>query len=296
MKPLRPGFAWLAALMVLAVGCARAEPPTPLLWKVSDGDNHIYLLGSFHALKPADYPLAPSIGAAMADATTVVFELPPAELNSPDLSRRMTAAARLPAGQTLQDVLPDAVWQRLQDYCQARNLPVSQFRELEPWFVALVVGVDSLTRAGYDPKLGLDRDLMARADRGHKVTLGLESADDQIRMFEGMSANEQAQALVEALKDAGDTRQIDRLHELWREGNDKLLYEEMAGDFREQFPALYQLMDVGRNDAWLPKLRAMLDKEHSRNALVVVGSLHLLGNEGLVARLRAAGYKVERVR
>ena len=32
---------------------ARSRRRKPLLWKVSDGDNSIYLLGSFHALKPA---------------------------------------------------------------------------------------------------------------------------------------------------------------------------------------------------------------------------------------------------
>jgi uncharacterized protein YbaP (TraB family) len=82
---------------------------------------------------------------------------------------------------------------------------------------------------------------------------------------------------------------------LWRAGNDKALYGEMASDFRKQYPALYRRMDIDRNDAWLPRLRAMLDSEHQRDTLVVVGSLHLLGDEGLVAKLRAAGYKVERV-
>jgi uncharacterized protein YbaP (TraB family) len=36
-------------------------PPRPLLWKVSDQDNDLYLLGSFHALKPSDYPVAPAV-------------------------------------------------------------------------------------------------------------------------------------------------------------------------------------------------------------------------------------------
>jgi hypothetical protein len=40
-------------------GSAGYHPPKPLLWKVSDGDNDLYLLGSFHALKPSDYPVRP---------------------------------------------------------------------------------------------------------------------------------------------------------------------------------------------------------------------------------------------
>ncbi|MGH8025210.1 MAG: TraB/GumN family protein, partial [Pseudoxanthomonas sp.] len=60
-------LALLAALATLAFGvnadaakspaaAAAGSPPVPLLWKVSDADNSVYLLGSFHLLKPNDYP------------------------------------------------------------------------------------------------------------------------------------------------------------------------------------------------------------------------------------------------
>ena len=295
MSLLRGHWAW-AMLLVLCAGCARAEPPRPLLWKVSDADNHLYLLGSFHALKPSDYPLAASVDAAFADAETVAFELPPDELNSPELALKMLAAAHLPAGQTLQQGVSPAVWQQLQQYCQRRNLPLENFQELEPWFVALLVGLDSLAQAGYDPNLGLDRALMERAGSAGKTTLGLERGSDQVALFDGMSPAEQAETLVEALQDANDPVQVERLHSLWRNGDDKTLYGELVGDFRRQYLALYRRLDTDRNNAWLPKLRTMLDAEHQRDTLVVVGSLHLLGDEGLVAKLRAAGYQVERIR
>ena len=38
------------------------------------------------------------------------------------------------------------------------------------------------------------------------------------------------------------------------------------------------------DDAWVPKLQRMLDDAHGKDTLVVVGSLHLLGSDG-VARL-----------
>ena len=55
-------------------------PPVPLLWKVSDDDNAVYLLGSFHMLKPADYPLARDVDGAFADAESLMFELSPDEM------------------------------------------------------------------------------------------------------------------------------------------------------------------------------------------------------------------------
>jgi len=287
----RRGWPW-AALLVLLAGCAQAEPPRPLLWKVSDGDNHLYLLGSFHALKPTDYPLAPSVDSAFADAENLAFELPPAELESPELAQMMLAAARLPAGQTLQQSLPAPLWQRVQSYCQQHGLPLAYLQTSEPWFVALFVGLDSLTRSGFDPKLGLDRNLMARAASAGKATSGLESSADQIHLFDSMTAQEQIETLSESLDDEA---QMAQLHAFWRAGDEKGLYRELVQEFRQKYPALYRRMDTDRNDAWLPKLRAMLDGEHQRDTLVVVGSLHLLGDEGVVAKMRAAGYKVERV-
>ncbi len=289
--PGRRNWPW-AALLVLLAGCAQAEPARPLLWKVSDADNHLYLLGSFHALKPSDYPLPATVDSAFADAETLAFELPPAELESPELAQQMMAAARLPTGQDLQQALPAPVWQRLQAYCRDHGLPLAQLQTSEPWFVALVIGLDGLARSGYDPQLGLDRNLMARAASAGKATRGLESSADQIHLFDSMSAQEQTETLSESLEDEA---QIDRLHALWRAGDERGLYRELGQEFQQKYPALYRRMDTDRNDAWLPKLRAMLDGEHQRDTLVVVGSLHLLGDEGLVAKLRAAGYKVERV-
>ena len=53
------------------------SPPVPLLWKVSDEDNSIYLLGSFHLLLPGDYPLSRDVDLAFADAEKLLFEIAP---------------------------------------------------------------------------------------------------------------------------------------------------------------------------------------------------------------------------
>jgi uncharacterized protein YbaP (TraB family) len=39
----------------------------------------------------------------------------------------------------------------------------------------------------------------------------------------------------------------------------------------------------------------MLDDSHGDDALVVVGTMHLLGPDGVVSQLRALGYKVQRL-
>ena len=273
---------------------AAGTAPVPLLWKVSDGDNDVYLLGSFHALKPADYPLAPSVDAAFADAELVAFEIPPAEMNSPELGIQMMQAAIDAEGGLEAAIGPDA-WKRLQDYCAARNLPIETFSAYEPWFVGLMISLTEMQRVGYDPGQGLDQQMIARATEAQKRTMGLETGASQIAVLDGMSEEEQKQSLLEALDDAEDNQAIDKLHDQWRRGDAAALESLLTVDFRQHYASLYQRINVDRNQAWIPKIRQMLDASHSDDALVVVGTMHLLGPDGLVSQLKSKGYRVERL-
>ncbi len=290
-----PGEAGAAATTTAAIAGARVAPMPPM-WRVSDADNEIYLLGSFHALKPSDYPVGPEVDTAFADAEAVAFEVAPEELASPQLAMAMVQAAMQPAGRTLQDSLDAQGWQRLQDYAGERGLPLETYQAYEPWFVALLVSLGEMARIGYEPSQGLDQQLVARAQREGKRTMGLETGASQIAVLDGMSEVEQRQSLAEALDDAEDFRaRIDKLHRQWREGDEAGLSELLTVEFKRDYPQLYRRINTDRNNAWLPKLRRLLDEERSDDTLVVVGTLHLLGPDGLVSLLQAQGYRVQRL-
>lgn len=298
----KPVFATL--LLATAVGaCAAAPgapalptPPTPLLWKVSDADNSIYLLGSFHLLKDSDYPLADSTYAALADAEQVVFELSPAEMNDPALGQKMGAAAMRTDGKTLQQSLPEATWAQLSDYTTKRNIPIANFQPFEAWFISLMVSVTEMQRLGLDPEKGLDKHFAGLAVKAGKPVRGLETGDQQIALFDGMDEDEQLQALQDTLAELANIEsEIEKMHALWRAGDGDALYASTAADMKREYPALYQRINVERNQAWLPRLEGMLDDSSSDDTLVVVGAMHLLGDDGVVAMLKAKGYRVERL-
>ncbi len=279
-----------------AAGSAGKPPPTPLLWKVTARDGaSLYLLGSFHLLKPDDYPLAPAVDAAFARSARVVFELPAEEVQSPQLAAQMLQAATRTDGRRLQDDLPPAQWAALQEYAAAHGMPVEALAGYEVWFVGLSVSLAEMAAQGLDPSLGLDQHFMREAARTGKPTGGLETAAEQIALLDGMSLEEQRQMLAEALDDAKDGNpQTRALHDAWRAGDARRLWSEMALDMKRQYPALYRNINVARNDRWVPKLEAYLQPGQGAT-LVVVGSLHLLGEDGVVEKLRARGYQVERV-
>ncbi len=148
----------------------------------------------------------------------------------------------------------------------------------------MLISLKEMALIGYDPMLGLDRYLIARPAAAGKRTGGLETAEQQIAALDSMSAVEQQQSLDESLDEASNFKsKLDQLHEYWRSGNAKALDDMLTVEFRRDYPQLYQRINVERNKSWLPKIRRMLDDENHDETLVVVGSLHLLGVDGLVA-------------
>jgi uncharacterized protein YbaP (TraB family) len=153
-----------------------------------------------------------------------------------------------------------------------------------------------MSKQGLDPKLGLDLHFSDDAQAAKKPTSGLETGDEQIAFLDGMGASEQVQFLDETLREAAEgSGEVQRLHAAWRAGDAATLWNVMAVEMRDEYPALYKRINVARNDAWVPKLEQRLRDSHDANTMVVVGSLHLLGGDGVVEKLRAKGYKVERI-
>ncbi len=275
---------------------AKATPPVPLLWKVTGpGDSRVYLLGSFHLLRAQDYPLAADVDQAFAASKRVVFELSPQDMQSPQLTQKMLQAAVRTDGTELKRDLDPATWTKLQAYATANNLPLAQLQGMKPWFVGLTITLGQFTKMGLDPNLGLDRHFMQRGATAGKPTSGLEDIDTQVGVLSGMSAAEQQQMVAEALDQADKADAEGRkLHDAWRRGDDKLLWTSMAAQMRGEYPQLYKRINTERNDAWVPKLQQYLQAGQG-GTLVVVGTLHLLGDDGVVDKLKAKGFKVERV-
>lgn len=277
--------------------------PVPLLWAAEREGRVVYLLGSFHLLAPDDYPLSTEVDAAFADAESLLFEMSPAEMASPTLAARMAQAALRTDGTRLDTELPESTRRKLDDWVRANSarlagggITAQGLQLFEPWFGGLVVGIVGMSDAGLDPALGLDRHFASAAIAAGKRVDGLETGDQQIAFLDGMDRGEQVQFLDEALSDAMPGNDDNAtLHAQWRAGDDVGMWEKLGGELQRDYPRLYQRIDVARNTAWLPVIERRLQGPGDDDTLVVVGALHLLGPDGLVERLRAAGYEVRRI-
>ena len=297
----------LALVAMLAFPAAFAQQPQaaapaaqtarhPLLWKVSDADNSVYLLGSFHLLKQEDYPLPKEIDAAFDDAESLVFEVDPREMTAPETATTIRKYAAYEEGQSLSTVLPKPTLDKLGNLVSLTGGSVQTLEQSEPWMVSLSLVLGITNAMGFKAELGLDRHLMERAAKAGKPTSGLETIEAQMKAMDTVPYAEQASGLDEFLDDPKKAiQQMQDMHGWWRSGDVAKLDGEMRAEMANKTPESYKLLDVDRNDAWLPKIEARLKDSKSDDTLVVVGTLHLLGEDGLVEKLRAKGYAVERV-
>lgn len=274
----------------------QGTPPVPLLWKVSDANNSLYLLGSLHLLKPADYPLSADVDQAFATAERVVFEVSMAELREPATAQKFATAATFADERRLSTVLPPLLREKL-DRLLARQggASVAMLDALEPWYVNLSLTLGMAQREGFVADIGLDQHLAQRAADAGKPTGALETIDFQLDALDGAPLNEQVDGLVEFVDRFDEMPGVlGELHAAWREGDVVRLERLTREEMQSKAPESYRIMNVARNDAWVPKLQAMLDGKRD-DVLVVVGALHLLGQDGVVEKLRAKGYEVTRV-
>ena len=292
-------------MMAMCTTGAQADSPAaapaaaahkPLLWKVSDADNSVYLLGSFHLLKPNDYPLSKDVDAAFDDAEALVFEIDPAEMASPDLAAKLQKFAAIDDGKTLSQVLSKPTLDKLEQMLKVGGGSLAQVESSEPWAITMGMMIGMAQASGFRQEQGIDAHFMARAKEAGKPVSGLETVEAQFAALDAVPHAEQAYSLGELLNDPQKAlAELNDLHNAWKAGDLKTLDGEMRVEMAKETPQSYRLLNVARNDAWVPKVAQKLDGSRSDDTLVVVGALHLLGKDGVVEKLREKGYKVERI-
>jgi uncharacterized protein YbaP (TraB family) len=279
---------WLAGLLFglcLAITAA-AETPSNSLWRGTLNDHDISILGSIHALRPADYPLPEAINDAYQRAETVVFELDLANLDPQSISAAVTSTGLLTQG-SLPQLFEPKDWRRADELARSMNIALDPLAGLKPWLAAMTIVQIRMAQLDYDPELGVDQHFATLAQADGKPVIGLETLLQQLAMLDSMPTHEQQALFLQSLEEAQEMGAgLGELVEAWRQGNSAALAEELGGSFTE-FPELYQQLVVARNKAWSEQILAM--DATTGNLLVVVGALHLVGPNSLIGMLEKRG-------
>jgi uncharacterized protein len=268
------------------------KPGKPALWQVSDKDSTLYLLGSFHLLKPDTAWRGGQIDAAFTKSTAVYFEI--TDLDNTALTQQLIGKYGVSAAPDLtRDLKPQEVAQ-LKSALAGLGLPFEALQRLKPWLVALTITQQSMAKYGYAADAGVDLNLYRQAVAANKSVRAFETLEDQIVMMAAIGGDGGVDFLRQTLKeDAEGPQKLHELADAWLYGDEARLTRKIVTELKVEHPAMYQDLILRRNNAWMPQIKEIMNG--SGTTLVVVGAGHIIGSDGLAAQLKAQGYEVKRI-
>ena len=170
-------------LVFLLIDQTLAEDRNLSLWKITNHDNEVYILGSIHAMKEDMYPLPGPIMEAFDAAEVTVFEVDLMQIDRGEIAEIMKVRGSYEPPASIYDDLADETVKLLAEYLRETKISVEQVRFLKPWHLSLNIGVMELSRLGYKTELGLDQHLQQLAVLQGKEIQELESFDQQIQIL-----------------------------------------------------------------------------------------------------------------
>lgn len=263
----------------------------PALWKVADADTTIYLFGTVHVL-PKDLEwYDATIAKAFDSAGTIVTEIPMDPASEAQMEQLTKAKGMLPAGTTLRSLLNAEQTTAYATAMDKIGVPVEVFDPLKPWLAGLTLSILPLMQQGYDPKSGVEKVLLAKAEGKEKGAL--ETAEFQLGIFDGMTQEAQVAFMMEAATGIDEVKpMLDRMVAEWAKGDAERLAEVMNEGMTD--PAVAEALLYKRNANWAEWIDTRLDTPGT--VFVAVGAGHLAGTNSVQDYLAQKGIMVTRVK
>lgn len=302
----RQAHALIASLVVLALAAcgesvaekvagAKNRHDGPAIWTASDTDSTLYILGSMHLIPANSDWQRNDLRAAMDDSGTIFFESIMSKEDEIDIGALQIELGRYNDGTGLTEYLSGPSLNRLTAAEHNFELPAGTMLDFKAWLASDLLVQAAAQKAGFDTANSPDVVLLAKARAQKKIVKGLEPARTYIDLISAQDDDAQKRALEALLTDIdGLSGAFKQIYDAWLIGDLKALNRLLAVPAQAQDPQIYDALYTRRNRLWTEELAKFMDGDV--NALVVVGTGHMLGENNLLDMLEAEGMQIERYR
>jgi uncharacterized protein len=264
-----------------------------MLWKVSYGGKTLYLGGTVHVLRASDYPLPEAFEKAFASAGTLVFETDMGAMRSPQYAAALQERLMCGPGESLATLLDAKTYADVAEYARTQHVPMALLDRMKPPLAVVTLLNLKLQELGFD-RPGVDLYFFDRASKRGKQIRWFERPEEQIAMLASIGREDVDGMVRQSLTEASKYETVMRtIIGAWRRGDAPALERLGKKYLMYESPEDYRRLIVKRNRRWMGKLTEMLRSRETE--LVLVGALHLVGPQGLIAQLKRRGYRVEQL-
>ncbi len=279
--------ALITSLLIIALPASANSP----LWKVSKDGDHLFIGGTIHMLGKNDYPLPPKFESIYNQSEQLVFETDITKLQLPETQLKMVQLMSYQDGSTLKDHLSPKTYQALTDFSDGSGLPMMVIERFKPGMASTMITMIELKKLGVDAE-GVDSFYNSKANQDSKKIGKLESVDQQMSFLATLGEKNPDEFISYTLHDMKQLPEIfNEMKRAWRTGDIKKLDKIGIAPMKKDFPDTYQNLIVKRNKAWIPQIEAMIKTREIE--MILVGILHLSGDDSVLSQLKTLGYSVE---
>ncbi|WP_432452274.1 MULTISPECIES: TraB/GumN family protein [unclassified Agarivorans] len=275
-------------LLILSSTQLAAEPS---LWVASKAQQRLYLFGSIHLGSEQFYPLPAAFIDAFKHSQQLIIETDITKLSASDQQMLNTRTLQ-PANRSLNDDLSPHYQQLLKQRSQQLGISETLFSNMRAWYAAIVLSQLQMQALGFKPELGLDLHFIEQAKQRYKPIIALETFEQQLEALSSLESI-QIPLLQQTLDEFEQVPQMfNQLVEYWNKGDNQQLFALLGEDpmFQQEAEMVINKLLYQRNQQWLQQLT-----ELNNTSFVVVGAMHLYGEQGLLSNLEQQGYVIREV-
>jgi len=258
----------------------------PLLWRI-EGENDSYLFGSTYLPYENILTLPDVVYDAINNSDVIYTET---IVDDPAIDE-LYKYYKINTSETLQDLLPDNIENRLSDILSSRNQSIDSYSSFDVWVVAQSLNTIDVKNPDFNPLL--DQYIWNLAESMGKEVDGVKTPVEQISILDNLSLTNQINILEDTIS---TIEEYDKL--------DKTLPEDIEKAYlKGDLETLNNLSNVGlwtdfiknRNINMSESIKNILDSNPKKQFFFSIGARYIYGDNGILTILENKGFTLTKV-
>ena len=264
------------------------ELENSLLWKISGNgiEKPSYLFGTIHIT--CDATLNDKVKKALDETSQVVLEV---DMDDPGMQAKATKGAFMKDGKKIEDMVSKEDYDAINALLTKQaGIPLNLVQNMKPIFLTAMLYPKLLDC----PMESFEQELIKVAQAQNEEVLGLETIEDQMKIFDDIPYEDQIADLLRSAKDnlEYDKTTFLKMFEVYKAENITEMVAMMDDDKSVASEHQDKLL-TNRNKKWISRISEFSKEQPT---FYGVGAGHLAGENGVILLLRKAGYTVSAVK
>ena len=282
-------YALLLFTLFISLFSNAQELEKSLLWKISGNGlkKPSYLFGTIHLT--CDSSLDANTLNALEATEQLYLEL---DMDDKSIQMQMMKLMMMKDGAKLSTLLSPEDFKILDEFMKKNlNMSAKLFDSFKPFMISSMLFPKMLDCKSKS----VESELMKITKEQNEEIFGLEIAEDQMKVFDEISYQDQAEELLKTVKDnlEKDKKEFNEMMAIYQNKDIEGMLKMMSDSDNKITSENQDILLNDRNKKWIPiMIKIIKDKP----TFFGVGAGHLAGENGVIKLLRKKGYKVEAVK